>query len=100
MIEPHSAQLGASSWILNATFVAPRESVTTPALLPFDFAVCPLAWPLVATTARSSRAAEEAPPETTLAVAAGEFPPPVDASLVFVVDCSAAGSARGAASTA
>jgi hypothetical protein len=42
MIEPHSAQLGTSSWILNATFVAPREWVTTPASLPFD-----CLWPLV-----------------------------------------------------
>ena len=36
MIEPHSAQLGASSWILNATFVVPSDRVTVPGLpLPF-----------------------------------------------------------------
>src|SRR5947208_12299166 len=73
MIEPHSAQLGASSWILNATFVAPRDSVTVPRPLPFVAFECPFAWPLVATTASSSPAAEEAPPETTLAAATGAF---------------------------
>src|SRR5262245_43701373 len=72
MIEPHSAQLGASSWILNATFVLPSDRVTVPE--PFDFpAFAPAAWPLVATTASSSRAGEEVPLEIGLAVAAGEF---------------------------
>src|SRR3954462_10676019 len=73
MIEPHSAQLGASSWILNATFVDPRDSVTVPEPLPFDAAFAGAAWPLVATTASSSRAGEEAPLETEPAVAAGAF---------------------------
>src|SRR6476469_8590806 len=76
MIEPHSAQLGASSWILNATFVVPRESVTVPD--PFE-AFAGVAWPLVATTASSSRAGEEAPPGLELAVAAGAFPLGADA---------------------
>src|SRR3954470_15970025 len=70
MIEPHSAQLGASSWILNATFVDPSDSVTVP--LPFD-AFAGAAWPLVATTASSSRAGEEAPLETELAAATEVF---------------------------
>src|SRR4051812_43453221 len=51
MIEPHSAQLGASSWILNATFVAPSDSVTVPE--PFEAlagAACP--FPFVARTER------------------------------------------------
>src|SRR3954453_8328667 len=74
MIEPHSAQLGASSWILNATFVAPSERVTVPDPLPFEPALAGAAWPLVATTASSSRAGEEAPPGLELAVAAGAFP--------------------------
>src|SRR6476646_7267802 len=78
MIEPHSAQLGASSWILNATFVVPRESVTVPDPLP---ALAGAAWPLVATTASSSRAGEEAPPGLELAVAAGAFPLGADASV-------------------
>src|SRR4029079_6987228 len=78
MIEPHSAQLGASSWILNATFVDPRESVTVPDPFPFD-AFAGVAWPLVATTASSSRAGEEAPPGLELAVAAGAFPLGADA---------------------
>src|SRR5580765_1478831 len=52
MIEPHSAQLGASSWILKATFALPVA-----------------AWPLAATTANSSRAGEEAPLETEPAAA-------------------------------
>src|SRR5436305_4172297 len=72
MIEPHSAQLGASSWILNATFVDPRLSVTVPEPLPFP-AFAGAAWPLVATTASSSRAGEEAPLETELAAAAEVF---------------------------
>src|SRR3954470_15416736 len=68
MMLPHSAQLGASSWILNATFVAPRDRVTVPE--PFDLAGA--AWPLVATTASSSRAGEEVPLETGLAAEARE----------------------------
>src|SRR6476646_2514555 len=76
MIEPHSAQLGASSWILKATFVVPSESVTVPDPLP---ALAGAAWPLVATTASSSRAGEEAPPGLELAVAAGAFPLGADA---------------------
>src|SRR5262245_445492 len=70
MIEPHSAQLGASSWILKATFVVPSERVTVPEPLPLVPALSGAAWPLVATTASSSRAGEEAPLETEPAVAA------------------------------
>jgi hypothetical protein len=44
MIEPHSAQLGASSWILNATFVVPSDRVTV-AGLPLPFAVGCRSWP-------------------------------------------------------
>src|SRR6476659_4892225 len=66
MIEPHSAQLGASSWILKATFALPRDSVTVD---PFPFAFPVAAWPLAATTANSSRAGEEAPLETGPAAA-------------------------------
>jgi hypothetical protein len=40
MIEPHSAQLGASSWILNATFVVPSDSVIVD---PFVFPLAALA---------------------------------------------------------
>src|SRR6478752_3678472 len=79
MIEPHSAQLGASSWILKATFVVPSESVTVPEPLPFEPVLAGAAWPLVATTASSSRAGEEAPPGLELAVAAGAFPLGADA---------------------
>src|SRR4051794_5194262 len=71
MMLPHSAQLGASSWILNATFVAPRDRVTVPEPLPFD-AFAGAAWPLVATTASSSRAGEEVPLETGPAAEARE----------------------------
>src|SRR5215218_5944424 len=77
MIEPHSAQLGASSWILNATFALPSDSVTVD---PFPFDAFPgAAWPLVATTASSSRAGEEAPLETKPAAATGEEESELDA---------------------
>ena len=67
MIEPHSAQLGASSWILKATFALPSDSVTVE---PFPFDTFPVAaCPLVATTANSSRAGEEVPLEPELAAA-------------------------------
>src|SRR5918996_2282279 len=74
MIEPHSAQLGASSWILKATFALPSDSVTVPDPFPFD-AFAGAAWPLVATTASSSRAGEEAPLEAEPAVVTEEFAP-------------------------
>ena len=86
MIEPHSAHEGASSWILNATFVAPSESVTVPEPFPFEPAFPGAAWPLVATTASSSRAGEEVPLEIELAAATGVFPP-----------CAVAGSVATAA---
>src|SRR5215212_6591520 len=63
MIEPHSAQLGASSWILKATLVVPSDSVIAdPPPLPFAaFGACPL--PFLATTASSSAAALPAAPD-------------------------------------
>jgi hypothetical protein len=70
MIEPHSAQLGASSWILKATFALPSDSVTVD---PFPFVAFPVAaWPLAATTANSSRAGEEVPLEAEPAAATME----------------------------
>src|SRR5437762_5115554 len=71
MIEPHSAQLGASSWILNATFAFPSDSVTVPPF-PFEAFGPAAACPLVATTANSSRAGEEAPLEPELAAVTRE----------------------------
>src|SRR4051794_15060926 len=62
MIEPHSEQPGASSWILNATFVEPSDSVTVlgAALpFPFPFDARPFACPFVATTAREDAVAGE-----------------------------------------
>ena len=88
MIEPHSAQLGASSWILNATFVAPSDRVTVPMPLPFDDLA---AWPLEATTASSSRAGEE-DPLPSLAVAAGVTALTAAAVPLFDPACSPAGS--------
>src|SRR5687767_1874219 len=74
MIEPQSAQLGASAWVWKLTFVAPRFSVMAdvppfplPALLP-PFVACPL--PLVAMTASSSRGADSA--ATAVALGASE----------------------------
>src|SRR6185437_13013384 len=58
MIEPHSAQLGASSWILNATLVAPRDRVIAAGLPPpLPLVVWPLACPFEAMTASGSWAA-------------------------------------------
>ncbi len=74
MIEPQSAQLGASSWILNATFVVPRLSVIADPPPPFPFATLACPFPFLATTASSSLA-----------------PTPV-----FDPDCSAVDSAGGA----
>src|SRR3954449_1465274 len=100
MIEPHSAQLGASSWILNATLVAPRESVTVPEPFPFEPAFAGAAWPLVATTASSSRAGEEAPLEAALAVAAETFEVDAAASEEPALPAAALSFTEGAASTA
>ena len=63
MIEPHSAQLGASAWVWKLTLVFPKLSVTGDDP-PFPFVVLPLpfaAWPLpsdplVAMTASGSEA--------------------------------------------
>ena len=66
MIEPQSAQLGASAWVWNETLVWPRFRVTTgppppfplPVVaLPLPFDVWPLAWPFEAMTLSSSFAA-------------------------------------------
>ena len=74
MMLPHSAQLGASSWILNATFAFPRDNVTVPPF-PFEALGAATACPLVATTANSSRAGEEAPLETEPAAVTKEEAP-------------------------
>src|SRR6476661_6878913 len=66
MIEPHSAQLGASAWAEKATFTPPpsddppSEPVKSASVrLPLPFPVAwPLAAPLVATTASSSLATD------------------------------------------
>src|SRR6185436_5548812 len=64
MIEPHSAQLGASAWVWKLTLVFPKLNVTGddppfPLLaFPFPFAACPFpSDPLVAMTASGSEAA-------------------------------------------
>src|SRR6266550_6592285 len=91
MIEPHSAQLGASSWILNATFVAPSESVIVE---PFVLPLAALLWPLpLAMTASSDVGAGEE--EITRATSATPVSEPA-----FGIGCSTVDSARGAASTA
>ena len=63
MIEPQSAQLGASAWVWKLTFVPPRFSVIGAAAaipllaFPLPFAACPFASdPLVAMTASGSGA--------------------------------------------
>src|SRR5687768_6741027 len=61
MIEPQSAQLGASAWVWKLTFVAPRFRVMADVppppfpLVDLPLVACPL--PMVAMTASSSRAA-------------------------------------------
>src|SRR5829696_1276777 len=54
MIEPHSAQLGASSWILKATFALPSDNVTVPPPFPLEAFGAAAACPFVAMTANAS----------------------------------------------
>src|ERR1700704_1927032 len=62
MIEPQSAQLGASAWVWKDTFAPPRFRVNVeepppfplPAALPLPLAACPFVWPLAAMTFSSS----------------------------------------------
>src|SRR5687768_12889983 len=74
MIEPQSAQLGASAWVWKLTFVAPRFRVMADVppppfpLVDLPLLACPL--PLVAMTASSSRGAAAAGDAAT-AVALG-----------------------------
>jgi hypothetical protein len=101
MIEPHSAQLGASSWILKATFALPSDSVTVPD--PFDFGAA-AACPFVAMTANSSLAALPAPTLGVPAASTGEPATAVGASSFTAVavgaslDADAPRSARGGSS--
>ena len=46
MIEPQSAQLGASAWVWKLTLVGPRFSVMTPGAVPAAAALAPLPLPL------------------------------------------------------
>src|SRR5262245_28010404 len=94
MIEPQSAQLGASAWVWKLTFVAPRLRVTVPVPPPFPFPAFPLpllvvpwplACPLVARTVSSSLGAASAVSAcggAEGAVATGRSPPPEVASEV------------------
>src|ERR1041385_3280328 len=97
MIEPHSAQLGASSWILNATLVLPSESVTVEPL-PFE-ALAGAACPFVAMTASSSLAGDAptlgAPTLGVSAATAGEPAPTVVAPSFKAGVVSTATDARG-----
>ncbi len=81
MIDPQSAQLGASAWVWKLTFVAPRLSVMAdvlpppppfPLALPWPLAVVPCAASLVAMTASSSLAGA-ASAVTALALGASVF---------------------------
>src|SRR4249920_1260304 len=83
MIEPHSAQLGASAWVWKLTLVLPKLSVTGddppfPLLaFPFPFAACPFpSDPLVARTASGSeaRGASATSAETAVALGASASP--------------------------
>src|SRR5262245_13561560 len=77
MIEPHSAQLGASAWAWKLTLVAPRLSVIAGAVpvalplvvLPLPFAAWPLACPLVAMTVSSWGSVPAGSADTTVALA-------------------------------
>src|SRR5207244_1260733 len=100
MIEPHSAQLGASSWILKATFALPSESVTVPDPFPFE-ALAGAAWPLVAMTARSLPRAPAA--GAGAAATAGAVSTAIDArgsSVGGVAGSAFAGAGAGSAATA
>ncbi len=52
MIEPQSAQLGASAWVWKLTFVAPRFSVIGAAAAPLP---CPFPLPACRLYARSQQ---------------------------------------------
>src|SRR4051794_41906222 len=100
MIEPQSAQLGASAWVWKLTFVAPRVRVIGAVPPPFPLAVlaaplpltaCPFAWPLVATTASSSVAGD---PAAALAFGASEASEASEAS-VRAGSTTAAGAVSG-----
>src|SRR6476660_1957851 len=78
MIEPHSAQLGASAWVWKLTLVLPKLSVTGdeppfPLLaFPLPFAACPLpSDPFVAITASDSEALGASATSAETAVAFG-----------------------------
>src|SRR6476646_6547642 len=90
MIEPHSAQLGASSWILNATFALPRESVTVPPPFPLTFGAA-AAWPFVAMTANASLVGA-APTPGVPAATTGEPAVPDGASSFKAVAVGASGA--------
>ena len=100
MIEPHSAQLGASSWILKATFALPSDSVTVPEPFPFPAFGAAEACPLVAMTANPLPGAaptsaesegEAAPTLGVPAGTAGEPALPVGASSFTAVAVGASG---------
>ena len=75
MIEPQSAQLGASAWVWKLTFVAPRFNVMADVPPPFPlpdlpFVVWPL--PLVAMTFRSPEAPAAGDAATAVALGTSE----------------------------
>src|SRR5688572_25076993 len=75
MIEPQSAQLGASAWVWKLTFVAPRFSVMAEVPPPFPLPVLPppfAAWPLVAMTFSSPASAAAGVAATAVAFGASE----------------------------
>ncbi len=72
MIEPHSAQLGASAWAWKLTFVPPRLSVIGAALppgLPLPFPRPLAVWPFVASTLSASPEAVSGASRPIVAVA-------------------------------
>ena len=98
MIEPQSAQDGASAWVANATLVPPpsdppRLPAYCSSVFPLPFVAWPLAAPLVAMTVSSSFATDVAGAATAVAVAVG-------GSGAASTTGSGAGSTTGAGETA
>src|SRR4051794_25724389 len=95
MIEPHSAQLGASAWAWKLTLVAPRLRVIPPVPLGFEALPLPLAaWPLP--FERMGFVAMTAIPGESALADGSERPSAATAVALGASDCGSEGLTSGA----